>query len=219
MHADAAPSLILGLDPLWFATGVFAATYILVMTERINRAIVAMLAAGVMILAGVLTQKQAVAGIDFNTIGLLTGMMVIVAITRQSGVFQYLAIWSAKKVNAHPWGILVMMSLVTAVLSAFLDNVTTVLLVVPVTLLITETLKVKPYPYLFALIFASNIGGTATLIGDPPNIMIGSATGYTFNDFVIDLTPVILVIMAVTLIPIYFIWGRNLHATPRIASG
>jgi Na+/H+ antiporter NhaD/arsenite permease-like protein len=212
MHADAAPSLILGLDPLWFATGVFAVTYILVMTERINRAIVAMLAAGVMVLAGVLTQKQAVAGVDFNTLGLLTGMMVIVAITRKSGVFQYLAVWSAKKVNADPWGILVMLALVTAVLSAFLDNVTTVLLVAPVTLLITETLKVSPYPYLFTQIFASNIGGTATLIGDPPNIMIGSAVGYTFNDFVIHLTPAILVVLAATLIPIYFIWGRKLHA-------
>ena len=211
MH-DAAPSLIFGLDPLWFATGVFALTYVMVMTERINRAIVAMLAAGVMVLAGVLTQKQAVAGVDFNTLGLLTGMMVIVAITRKSGVFQYLAVWSAKKVNADPWGILVMLALVTAVLSAFLDNVTTVLLVAPVTLLITETLRVSPYPYLFTQIFAANIGGTATLIGDPPNIMIGSAVGYTFNDFVIHLAPVVVVVMAVTLIPIYFIWGRSLHA-------
>jgi len=141
-------------------------------------------------------------------------MMVIVAVTRQSGVFQFLSIWSAKKVQAQPWGVLVMLSLVTATASAFLDNVTTVLLVVPVTLLITEELRVKPYPYLFALIFASNIGGTATLIGDPPNIMIGSATGLTFNDFAYNLTPVILVVMAATLIPIYFIWGRHLKATP-----
>jgi len=212
MHAEAPPALIFGWDPLWFATAVFAATYILVMTERINRAIVAMLAAGVMVLAGVLTQKQAVAGVDFNTLGLLTGMMVIVAITRKSGVFQYLAVWSAKKVKADPWGILVMLALVTALLSAFLDNVTTVLLVAPVTLLITETLKVSPYPYLFTQIFASNIGGTATLIGDPPNIMIGSAVGYTFNDFVIHLTPVVLVVLAATLVPVYLLWGRTLHA-------
>jgi len=107
-----------------------------------------------------------------------------------------------------------MISLVTAVTSAFLDNVTTVLLVVPVTLLITEELKVPPYPYLFAMIFSSNIGGTATLIGDPPNIMIGSATGLAFNDFAYNLAPVIVVIMAVTLIPIYLIWGRHLTATP-----
>ncbi|MFO1424347.1 MAG: ArsB/NhaD family transporter [Candidatus Competibacteraceae bacterium] len=193
---------------------LFLITYGVVMSEKINRAIVALVAAGLMIILGILNQEAAIRGIDFNTIGLLIGMMVIVAITRQSGIFQYLAIWAAKKVNANPWGILVMISLVTAVTSAFLDNVTTVLLVVPVTLLITEELKVKPYPYLFSMIFASNIGGTATLIGDPPNIMIGSATGLTFNDFAYHLTPVIIVVMAATLVPIYFIWGRHLRATP-----
>jgi len=198
---------------MWLAAILFVITYGVVMSEKINRAIVALVAAGLMIILGVINQEAAIRGIDFNTIGLLVGMMVIVAITRQSGIFQYLAIWSAKKVNANPWGILVMISLVTATTSAFLDNVTTVLLVVPVTLLITEELKVKPYPYLFAMIFASNIGGTATLIGDPPNIMIGSATGLTFNDFAYHLTPVILVVMAATLVPIYFIWGRHLKAT------
>ena len=199
---------------MWVAAILFIITYGVVMSEKVNRAIVALVAAGLMIILGVLNQEAAIRGIDFNTIGLLIGMMLIVAITRQSGIFQYLAIWSAKKVNANPWGILVMISLVTATTSAFLDNVTTVLLVVPVTLLITEELKVKPYPYLFSMIFASNIGGTATLIGDPPNIMIGSATGLTFNDFAYNLTPVILVVMAATLIPIYFIWGRHLRAAP-----
>ena len=121
---------------------IFVITYVVIMTERVNRAIVALLAAGVMILFGVINQEAAIRGVDFNTIGLLIGMMVIVAITRQSGVFQYLAIWSAKKVDASPWGILAMLSVVTAVVSAFLDNVTTVLLIVPVALLITEELKV-----------------------------------------------------------------------------
>ena len=199
---------------MWLAAILFLITYGVVMSEKINRAIVALVAAGLMIILGVINQEAAIRGIDFNTIGLLVGMMVIVAITRQSGIFQYLAVWSAKKVNANPWGILVMISLVTATTSAFLDNVTTVLLVVPVTLLITEELKVKPYPYLFAMIFSSNIGGTATLIGDPPNIMIGSATGLTFNDFAYNLAPVVFVIIAATLIPIYFIWGRHLRATP-----
>ena len=197
---------------MWLAALLFVITYVVVMTEKVNRAIVALVAAGLMIVLGILNQEAAIRGIDFNTIGLLIGMMVIVAVTRQSGIFQFLAIWAAKKVNAQPWGILVMISLVTAVTSAFLDNVTTVLLVVPVTLLITEELKVKPYPYLFAMIFSSNIGGTATLIGDPPNIMIGSATGLTFNDFAYNLSPVIIIIMAATLIPIYFIWGRHLKA-------
>ena len=210
MHGS---SEVASVGTMWLAAILFVVTYAAIMSEKINRAIVSLLAAGLMILLGILNQEAAIRGIDFNTIGLLVGMMVIVAITRQSGVFQFMAIWSAKKVNANPWGILVMISLVTAVTSALLDNVTTVLLVVPVTLLITEELKVKPYPYLFAMIFASNIGGTSTLIGDPPNIMIGSATGLTFNDFAYSLTPVILVIMAATLLPIYFVWGRHLQAT------
>ncbi|MCC6136695.1 MAG: ArsB/NhaD family transporter [Gammaproteobacteria bacterium] len=207
-----ASTVIFGMNPMWYAAILFIFTYVVIMTERINRAIVALLAAGLMIFGGVLNQEAAVRGIDFNTIGLLIGMMVIVAITRQSGVFQYLAIWSAKKVNASPWGILAMLSVVTAVVSALLDNVTTVLLIVPVALLITEELKVKAYPYLFSMIISSNIGGTATLIGDPPNIMIGSAIGLTFNDFVVNLAPVVVVVMAATLIPIYFIWGRHLTA-------
>ncbi|MER2582154.1 MAG: ArsB/NhaD family transporter [Candidatus Competibacter sp.] len=211
MHGS---SEVASVGSMWLAAILFVITYGVVMSEKVNRAVVALVAAGLMIILGILNQEAAIRGIDFNTIGLLIGMMVIVAITRQSGIFQFLAIWAAKKVDARPWGILVMISLVTAVTSAFLDNVTTVLLVVPVTLLITEELKVKPYPYLFAMIFASNIGGTATLIGDPPNIMIGSATGLTFNDFAYHLTPAILVVLAVTLIPIYFIWGRHLKATP-----
>ena len=210
MHGSAE---VASAGSMWLAAILFAITYGVVMSEKINRAIVSLVAAGLMIILGILNQEAAIRGIDFNTIGLLIGMMLIVAITRQSGIFQFLAIWSAKKVNAQPWGILVMISLVTAVTSAFLDNVTTVLLVVPVTLLITEELKVKPYPYLFSMIFSSNIGGTATLIGDPPNIMIGSATGLTFNDFAYNLTPVIIVVQLATLIPIYFIWGRHLKAS------
>ena len=206
-------TVIFGLSPLWVATALFVVTYLVIMSDRLNRAIVALLGAGLLILAGVLNQEEAMRAVDWNTLGLLLGMMLIVNITRRSGLFQYVAIWSAKKVDARPWGILLMMSTVTAVFSAFLDNVTTVLLTVPVTLLITDELKVKPYPYLFAQIFASNIGGTATLIGDPPNIMIGSATGLTFNDFGLALTPVIIPIFVATMIPLYFYWGRHLRAT------
>ena len=191
---------------------IFVITYVVIMTERVNRAIVSSLAAGLMIFFGVLNQEAAVRGVDFNTIGLLIGMMVIVGITRQSGGFQYLAIGAAKKVNASPWGILLMLSVVTAITSALLDNVTTVLLIVPVALLITEELKVSAYPYLFSMIVSSNIGGTATLIGDPPNIMIGSAVGLTFNDFTFNTAPVIVVVMVATLLPIYLIWGRKLKA-------
>jgi Na+/H+ antiporter NhaD/arsenite permease-like protein len=208
----ASAGLVLGLDPRWVAGGLFVATYAVIMTERLNRAIVALFAAGLMIFAGVLNQEAALEGVDFNTLGLLTGMMVIVAVTKRSGVFQYLAIWSAKRAQARPWGILVMLALVTALLSAFLDNVTTVLLIAPVTLLIAEELRVSVYPYLFSEIMASNIGGTATLIGDPPNIMIGSAVGLSFNDFVVNLAPVVALVLAATLVPIYLIWGRSMQA-------
>ena len=206
-------NVIFDLSPLWVATTLFVGTYLVIMSDKLNRAIVALLGAGLLILVGVLRQHEAIAAVDFNTLGLLLGMMLIVNITRRSGLFQYVAIWSAKKVDARPWGILLTLSIVTAVFSAFLDNVTTVLLTVPVTLHITSELKVKPYPYLFAQIFASNIGGTATLIGDPPNIMIGSATGLTFNDFAIALTPIIVVIFVATMVPLYYLWGRHLRAT------
>jgi Na+/H+ antiporter NhaD/arsenite permease-like protein len=206
--------LFLGMDPAWFAGVLFVMTYVVIMTDRLNRAIVSLMAAGLMIAAGLLNQEAALRGIDFNTIGLLTGMMIIVTITKKSGIFQYLAIWSAKKVGAKPWGILVMLAVVTAVLSALLPNVTTVLMIAPVTLLITDALKVNPYPYLFAQLFAANIGGTATLIGDPPNIMIGSAANLTFNDFLVNLGPLVVVVFMATLLPIYLIWGRTLTSTP-----
>ena len=207
------PHVLFGLDPMWVATLLLIATYAVIMSEKINRAIIALIGAGLMIILGVLNQEAAIRGVDFNTIALLTGMMIIVAITRRCGVFQYVAIWSAKKAKADPAGILFLLQIITAVFSALLDNVTTVLLVVPVTLVITEELKIKPWPYLVALIFASNIGGTSTLIGDPPNILIGSATGLTFNQFVMNLLPVVVVIQAVTSTIFHFMWGRKLHAT------
>ena len=214
MHGTAshATGVLFGLSPLLVSLAIFVLTYAVIVTEKINRSIVALLGAGLMILSGALTQAEAFAGVDFNTIGLLTGMMVIVAITQKCGVFQYVAIWSAKKVQARPWPLLLMLATVTALFSALLDNVTTVLLIAPVALLITDALKLNPYPYLFSIIFASNIGGTATLIGDPPNIMIGSAANLTFNDFVLNLAPIVAVIFALTLLPLYFIWGRKLHA-------
>lgn len=200
------------MSAMWMAVGVLVATYAAVMSEKINRSIVALLGALLMIVLGILSQEEAIAGIDFNTIALLIGMMIIVSITRKSGVFEYLAIWSAKKVRASPAGILAMLAAVTAVMSAFLDNVTTVLLVVPVTLVITEQLMVNPYPFLFSQIVASNIGGTATLIGDPPNILIGTQVGLSFNQFVVNLAPVVLIILAVHIFSMHLIWGRKLTA-------
>jgi len=183
------------------------------LSERFNRTVVALIGAGLVIITGIISQDQAIAAVDFNTIALLTGMMIIVSITRTSGVFEYVAIWSAKKVKADPLGILVVLSLVTAVFSAFLDNLTTVLLVVPIALLIVEKLKVTPYPFLISQILASNIGGTATLIGDPPNILIGSATGLSFMQFLTNLGPVSVIII-IFMIPIFkFLWGKEMVAT------
>ena len=199
-------------SPLWISTALLVATYAAIMTERVNRAIVALIGAGLMILTGVITQEQAIEGEDFNTLALLVGMMILVAVSRRSGMFQYLAVWAAKAAKGSPWGILALLSVVTAFVSALLDNVTTVLLIAPVTLVITEQLKVPPYPFLFTEIFASNIGGTATLIGDPPNIIIGSAAGLSFNDFVIHLAPVVIVVLAAQVLVNHLVWGRAMRA-------
>ncbi len=208
-----AHSVIFGLDPLWVSTAILVLTYGVVITDRINRAIVAVIGMILMILVGVIDQDQAVDAQDFNTLTLLTGMMLLVAQTRRSGMFQALAIWSAKTAQGRPWAILALLTLVTAIVSALLDNVTTVLLMAPVTLAITAELKVPPYPFLFTQIIASNIGGTATLIGDPPNILIGSATGLSFNDFVINLAPVVIVILLLQMLINHLIWGRRMTGT------
>src|SRR5690606_26280895 len=151
-----------------------------IIAEKMNQAVIALLAASMAILFGLLNQEQAIDAIDFNTLFLLIGMMVIVGIMKQTGIFQYIAIVAAKSVRANPRGLLAVLSVITAVCSAFLDNVTTVMLIVPIVILLTEQLKLKPYPFLLSQILFSNIGGTATLIGDPPNILIGSAVGLSF---------------------------------------
>ncbi len=213
MHEGNSTELLSGLGPLWLSTLIFITAYVLLLSERIHRTVVALLGAAAMVVTGILSQDQAIAGIDFNTIALLAGMMIILAVTRRTGVFEYVAIWAAKRARAEPIGILLLLALVTAVFSALLDNLTTVLLVVPVALLIVDKLKVSPYPYLFSQILAANIGGTATLIGDPPNILIGSATGLSFNDFLLQLGPIALVILALVLILFYGIWGGSLKTT------
>jgi len=215
MHgAHAAPQILFGLNPMLVTTAILIVTYLAIMSERMNRSIVALLGAGIMIMIGAMDQEEAIRGIDFNTIALLIGMMILVAITRKCGVFQYVAVLSSQWVKAHPAGILAMLGLVTAVFSAFLDNVTTVLLVAPVTLAIARELEIPPYPLLFAEIFASNIGGTATLIGDPPNILIGSLVDLSFNDFVVNLAPVVVVVLAVQTVMIHLLWGKDMRADP-----
>src|SRR5713101_7006397 len=183
-----------GLSPLWVATALLLLTYAVIISEQINRSVVTLVGAAVMVVLG--------------------GMMILVSISRRSGMFQYMAIWSAKAAKAHPAGILFLLQVTTAVLSAFLDNVTTVLLIVPVTLAITKELEVPPYPFLVGEVIASNIGGTATLIGDPPNIMIGSQAGLAFDDFVVHLTPVIVVVLIAQTVMTHLLWGREMRATP-----
>ena len=202
-------------NPQIVATVILLVSYVILFTEKLNRAVVALLGASVMIFAGILTQKTAIEGIDFNTISLLIGMMVIVNITEKSGLFQFVASLGAKKVKAHPLGIMVVLTFVTAVFSAFLDNVTTVLLIVPVTFQITRKLEINPFPYLILEIFASNIGGTATLIGDPPNILIGSALKLSFVDFAYSLTPAVIIVLLVLIGTFVLIWHKSLITTER----
>ena len=192
---------------------IFVAAYALIISEKIHRTIIGICGAMLMILLGIISQETAIHHIDFNTLGLLMGMMVIVNITSETGLFNYLAIWAAKKVKAKPISLLVALSLLTAVCSALLDNVTTVLLTVPITFSITKQLNVDVKPFLIAQILSSNIGGTATLIGDPPNIMIGSAVGLQFMDFITNLSAICVVIFIVTIAILIAIYGNKLHTT------
>ncbi|GGE43310.1 membrane protein [Pullulanibacillus camelliae] len=190
---------------------IFLLTYAFIITEKINRAVIALAGAALMLFFGILNLDQAFEHIEWGTITLLIGMMILVGITNKTGVFQFVAVWAAKAVKGHPIRILIILSILTAVGSAFLDNVTTVLLMVPVTFSITRILGVTPIPYLISEILFSNIGGTATLIGDPPNIMIGQQIKHlTFNAFILNLAPIIVIIGAATLVLLYFIYRKQL---------
>lgn len=201
------------------AVGVFTAAYLLIATEKVNRVAVALGGAGLMLALRLVSSEDAFhserLGIDWNVIFLLLGMMVIVGVLRHTGVFDYLAIWSAKRARARPARILAALVLITAVASALLDNVTTVLLVAPVTVLICERLGVPPVPFLIAEALASNIGGTATLIGDPPNIIIASQAGLSYTDFLVHLAPLVVVLLAVFILLLRRLFGRALTANPR----
>lgn len=193
---------------IW-AIGIFLVIYALIISEKIHRTIVAMIGGLLMVALGIVNQETALHHIDFNTLGLLIGMMIIVSITADTGLFKYIAIWAAKKSKGNPVRILIALSLITAIGSAFLDNVTTVLLMVPVTFSITRQLRVPPLPFLITQIIASNVGGTATLIGDPPNIMIGSEVKeLTFMAFINNLAPIAAIIMVVY-IPIFVLLFRK----------
>lgn len=192
------------------AVAVFVVAYVAIATERIHKTKAALIGAAVVLALGVVGSADsffsADTGIDWNVILLLLGMMIIVGILRQTGIFEYTAIWAAKRAKGSPLRVMILLTLITAVASAFLDNVTTVLLIAPVTLLVCERLDIGPAPFLIAEVLASNIGGTATLIGDPPNIIIGSRAGLSFNDFLLNVAPlVVLTLIVFTLVlPLLF---------------
>lgn len=197
---------------------VFVIAYALIASDRINKTLVALSGAAIVLALGIVDAQHAFfsheTGIDWNVIFLLFGMMIIVGVLRQTGVFEYIAIWAAKRANGSPLRIMILLVIVTAGASAMLDNVTTVLLIAPVTLLVCERLQINPIPFLMAEVFASNIGGAATLVGDPPNIIIASRAGLTFNDFLVHMAPLVLVVMVVFIAMLPYLFRGSFGVDP-----
>ena len=196
--------------PAIIAITVFVVAYGFIASDRVSKTLVALCGGAVVLAVGVVGADDAFfsheTGIDWNVIFLLFGMMIIVGVLRQTGIFEYIAIWSAKRANGSPLRIMILLVLVTAVASAMLDNVTTVLLIAPVTLLVCERLQINPIPFLIAEVFASNIGGASTLVGDPPNIIIASRAGLSFNDFLIHMLPIVIIILIVFIAMLPFLF-------------
>lgn len=193
------------------AVAVFVVVMITIMTEKLHRSLAAITGAMIVLALHVMPFDAAMEHIDFNTLGVLLGMMLFVSVVKLSGVFEFLAIKCARLAKGDPWKIMLLFVLLTAVLSAFLDNVTTVLLIGPMTLTVCKLLDVNPIPFFMTEILASNIGGTATLIGDPPNIMIGSAAGYSFFDFILYDAPAVAIILVAILGVFYALYGRKMN--------
>jgi Na+/H+ antiporter NhaD/arsenite permease-like protein len=204
------------VSPLLLSTLIFVGTYVLIASERLHRTLAALLGAVILLLLHLLSQEEAFLAVDFNVIFLLAGMMIIAGVLQKTGVFQWTALRAAKVARGHPAVLLVLLSLVTAVLSAFLDNVTTVVLTVPLTIFITGVLRLNPVPYLIAQVLASNIGGAATLIGDPPNIMVGSRAGLDFVDFLVHVAPIAIIILIFFCFGLGIFFWRRLHVEPAL---
>lgn len=202
--------MLVKMDPFILATLILIIVYVLIAIEKIPKAVTALLGASLIVILKILDMHEAFKYIDFNVIFLLTSMMIIVNITKSTGVFHWLAIALSKIARGKPMAIMIIFSIVTAVLSAFIDNVTTVLLITPITIVIAKELELSPIPYFICEILSSNIGGTATLIGDPPNIMIGSAAKYDFLRFMVVLGPVSIIIFIVFMVIMYFIYRKKL---------
>jgi len=196
------------------ALAVFLGVYTFIITEKLHRTVAAMVGASIVLLAGIVPWEKVPEYLDLGTILLLAGMMVVVNIARESGLFEYIAIKTAKLSKGDPMKVLLLFSVVTAVVSAFLDNVTTVLLLTPMLLYITKRMNVNPVPFLLAEIFASNIGGTATLIGDPPNIMIGSAAKLSFNEFLSNMGPIAFADIFITIAIVYLAYRNSIRVSP-----
>ena len=203
---------------LWVAVVVFVVVYGLIASEKVNRVVAALAGAGVVLAVGIVGPDDAFfseeTGVDWNVVFLLFGMMVIVGVLRQTGVFEYVAIWATKRARGKPFRVMTLLCLITAVASAGLDNVTTVLLIAPVTLLVCDRIGVRPVPFLIAEALASNIGGTATLIGDPPNLIVASRAGLTFNDFLVNLAPLVVVLLVVFVGLSRVLFRRDFEADP-----
>jgi Na+/H+ antiporter NhaD/arsenite permease-like protein len=200
------------------AIAVFVVAYVLIATERIPKMAAALAGAGLVLGFGVVGSADAFyshdTGIDWDVIFLLLGMMIIVGVLRRTGVFEYVAIWAAKRAKGSPLRIMILLVIITAVASAFLDNVTTVLLIAPVTLLVCDRLDINPTPFLIAEVLASNIGGASTLIGDPPNIIIGSRAGLDFNDFLVHMTPIIAIELVVFTLVLPWLFRGSFRVDP-----
>lgn len=198
---------------LILAVFLFVTTYFFILTEKFNRTTVAMFGAILTLVFFVEDNSFALGSIDFNTVALLIGMMVIVNILKKTGVFEYVAIYAAKLVKGNPWAILVLLSILTAISSAILDNVTTILLVAPVTIVLAKSLDLNPIPFIMSEVLLSNIGGSSTLIGDPPNILIGSASGFGFNDFLINMMPVVILVVIANLLVLKIAYKKKLSSS------
>ena len=196
------------------ALAIFVAVIAVIVSEKLHRAACALIGAMLLILIGILEPKEALGFIDFNTIGVLIGMMMFVAVVKNSGIFEYLAVKAARIAKGNPWRIMVYFMIITAALSAFLDNVTTVLLIGPMTFSICKTLELNPIPFLMTQIISSNVGGTATLIGDPPNIMLGSAADITFLQFILYDGPIVVIVMIATILGFRLLYHKGLTVTP-----
>ena len=196
------------------ALAIFVAVIGVIVSEKLHRAACALIGAMLLILIGILEPIEALGFIDFNTIGVLIGMMMFVAVVKNSGIFEYLAVKAARIAKGNPWRIMVYFMIITAVLSAFLDNVTTVLLIGPMTFSICKTLDLNPIPFLMTQIISSNVGGTATLIGDPPNIMLGSAADITFLQFILYDGPIVGIVMIATILGFRLLYHKGLTVTP-----